>query len=317
METETKIKIGIICPVYNEAENIEIFFNEFAKIFAKTETDIEHEFLFLDNDSSDDSFQIIRRLVEENENVFALRYTSNFGVMKSIYTGILNAPTDWAALAVFDCDLQDPPELVLSLLREWRDGTRIVFGSRAKRQEAVIYKVLRKAYKRIETAMVGRARKVESGAWLIDRRVIDEIVDRDYFYPYLAGMIEDLGFKTKGIVYDRRARLRGGTKFSLVRYFKYAIDGLLDGSTLPLRFSFLCSLVIALLAVSLSVYFIVLKFILGKEFQEGVVAIIVLILLNFAFNFLFLGIIGEYIGRIKTSHSHSRPAIIDEKLGKN
>ena len=277
---------------------------------------MEHEFLFLDNDSEDNSFQIMRRLVEENENVFALRYTSNFGVMKSIYTGILNAPADWAALAVFDCDLQDPPELVLNLLSEWRNGTKIVFGSRAKRQEGFLYKVLRKAYKRIETAMVGRARKVESGAWLIDRRVIDEIIDRDYFYPYLAGMIEDLGFKTKGIVYNRRARLRGGTKFNLVRYFKYAIDGLLDGSTLPLRFSFFCSLAIAFLAVSLSVYFIVLKFILGKEFQEGVVAIIVLILLNFAFNFLFLGIIGEYIGRIKTSHSHSRPAIIDEKLGK-
>ena len=312
-----KPKIGIICPVYNEAENIEIFFNEFTNIFIKTETGFEHEFLFLDNDSEDGSFQIMRRLVEENENVFALRYTSNFGVMKSIYTGILNAPADWAALAVFDCDLQDPPELVLSLLSEWRDGTKIVFGSRAKRQEGLVYKVLRNTYKRIETAMVGRARKVESGAWLIDRRVIDEIIDRDYFYPYLAGMIEDLGFKTKGIVYNRRARLRGGTKFNLVRYFKYAIDGLLDGSTLPLRFSFFCSLVIAFLAASLSVYFIVLKFILGKEFQEGVVAIIVLILLNFAFNFLFLGIIGEYIGRIKTSHSHSRPAIIDEKLGKN
>jgi len=311
-----KQKIGIICPVYNEAENIEIFFNEFTNIFKKNETGFEHEFLFLDNDSEDDSFQIMRRLVEENENVFALRYTSNFGVMKSIYTGILNAPVDWAALAVFDCDLQDPPELVLNLLSEWRNGTKIVFGSRAKRQEGFLYKVLRKAYKRIETAMVGRARKVESGAWLIDRRVIDEIIDRDYFYPYLAGMIEDLGFKTKGIVYNRRARLRGGTKFNLVRYFKYAIDGLLDGSTLPLRFSFFCSLAIAFLAVSLSVYFIVLKFILGKEFQEGVVAIIVLILLNFAFNFLFLGIIGEYIGRIKTSHSHSRPAIIDEKLGK-
>ena len=127
-------------------------------------------------------------------------------------------------------------------------------------------------------------------------------------------MIEDLGFKSVGVPYKRRARLRGATKFNFPSYFKYAFDGLIDGTILPLRFALFCSILIGSF-IGVSSYFIYLKFILAREFQEGIVAIIVLLLVNFSFNFLFLGIIGEYVGRIKTSRVTSRPAIIEEKIG--
>ena len=308
-------KIGILCPVYEEAENIEIFFEEFSMLFAEKGKRFQIEFLFLDNDSQDNSFQIIRRLNKENSNVHALKYEKNFGVMKSVYTGILNAPSHWAALAVFDCDLQDPPELILDLITPWEEGAKVVFGSRFERSESFTIKVLRKVYKSIEDALVDQTRSMESGAWLIDRRVITEISERDYFFPHLSGLIEDLGFKSVGVPYKRRARLRGSTKFNLPSYFKYAFDSLIDGTTLPLRFALFCSILIAVAAIGVSFYFLYLKFILAREFQEGIVAIIVLLLVNFAFNFLFLGIIGEYVGRIKTSRVTSRPAIIEEKIG--
>ncbi len=124
----------------------------------------------------------------------------------------------------------------------------------------------------------------------------------------------ELGFKSKGIPYARVKRKLGQTKFNFFSYFSYATDGIVGGSTTPLKISIFFGILVGLASLSIAVYFVFAKFALHLEFQEGVVAMIVLMLLNFGINFFFLGTIGEYVGRIYKFEETRLPAIVEEKI---
>ena len=129
-------KIGICCPVFNEEENIEDFYLAYSSIAQELQNEYEIEFLFADNSSTDKSFQIIKNIAKKNIKVRGIKYSKNFGVMKSIYTCIIKSPNNWDSLAVFDCDMQDPPSLLKSLLKQQEKGYRIVYGERISRDES-------------------------------------------------------------------------------------------------------------------------------------------------------------------------------------
>ena len=246
-----KKKITIICPVFNEEKNINDFYDTFCKIFEKL-SNYDFRIMFADNKSTDNSLKLIEEISVKDKKVSLLGYSKNFGVMKSIYTAISFVEAD--ACAIFDCDMQDPPELILELINKWEVGNKIVYGKRKSRTETKTLHFLRKIQKKIEKFVKGYDTNIESGAWFLDKVVVEEIKK----YPYdsfLPGLISRLGFKSDYVEYVRNIRKKGLTKFNYKLYFLYGIDGLISGTITPLRISIVFSIFFAILCLISSVYF--------------------------------------------------------------
>ena len=304
-----KFLITILCPVYNEAENVENFVKQFSCVMNTINIHYSFEFLFADNCSVDDTVGRLIQLQHLYSNIRIIKYSRNFGVMKSIFTGIINSNS--SACAIFDCDLQDPPELIIEFIKHWENGSKVVYGIRRKRDETNLIAILRNAYRKIETLSKGYKVSLESGAWFLDERVVQEL-RKAPFEPYLGGLIARLGFKSTGVPYDRLKRLHGESKFGLMNYFSYARDGLVSGTIAPLRIAVFFGIIFSLLSFVFMLYFIYAKLFLNTNFATGVAAAIVIVLFGFGLNFLLLGIIGEYVGRLYLNKESSQEAIIED-----
>lgn len=282
-----KKTITIICPVYNEEESVRLFYNTFNNLTISLKQ-YDFKYLFLDNCSEDNTFQILQELADADERITILRYSKNFGVMKSIYTGILYSTTD--CCVVFDCDLQDPPSLLFDFINKWEKGYRIIYGKRIKRDEPRYLTVLRNMFKKLQCKLDNKI-EIESGAWLIDNRVCDELRKKNIFEPYLPGLLSRIGFSSIGIPYERKRREFGKSKFNLRSYFMYATDGIVSGSILPLRISILIGIATSFLAVMCTIYFVLAKFYWEFPFASGVAANIIIDLFFWGIHFILLGII--------------------------
>ena len=300
--------IEIICPVFNEVDNVENFYSEFQDVIKSLKNKYNFIFLFMDNCSDDGTFEKLQKLCFLYRDIRVIKYSRNYGVMKSIFTGLLHSKGD--AAAVFDCDLQDPPTLILEFINSWELGYKVIYGIRTKREESFFMGFARNRFRNLESIFKGYKNNIESGAWLLDARVIDELRVRP-FEPFLAGLISRLGFNSSGIPYQRSVRLRGKAKFGLGQYFSYAVDGLVSGTIAPLRLAILLGAFFSLLTFFAMIYFLVAKFILDAPLANGVAAIIIISLFSLSINLLFLGVIGEYVGRIYISRELSENAIVE------
>lgn len=300
--------IEILCPVYNEYDNIDIFFSTFEKVLGPLKNQYQINYLFMDNCSVDGSFDKIKKLSSQYQYVRGIQYSRNFGVMKSIYTGLYYSRGD--VIAVFDCDLQDPADLVLQFVDAWEKGAKAVYGIRSKRDESLIMSLYRKGFKKLERLLKGRKIEMESGAWLLDRCVIEEIRKSGRFEPYLVGLIYRMGFCSVGIPYERTSRKKGVTKFNIAAYFSYAVDGLVSGTVVPLRIAFFVGL--CLLAIGSIDALVLVSAAIGAAEIKTISFVMLSQFFGFGSTFVFIGILGEYIGRIYLEREWAEPAIINK-----
>lgn len=303
-------EITIVCPIYNEEQNIELFIKKFTQIF-KNHPRYKFSILFADNASTDLSSQILRNICKENKDIKYIRYIKNYGVMRSIFTAIKNVDTE--ACAVFDCDLQDDPKLLTEFLKNWELENKIIYGKRITRKEWFILGFMRVIFNKLSEFLRGYRIEIESGAWFLDKEVINEIKNTEY-QPFLPALIDELNFKKKSIDYVRRERKKGLSKFNFFNYLSYAADGLVTGTIKPLRVSIYFSFLFALISFFSAIYFIMAKFYLGIVFSEGIAAIIIINLISFTLIFLFFGILGEYIGKIFLKDDYKKNPKISEKI---
>ncbi len=303
-------EITILCPIFNEEENIELFIKNFTQIF-KNHPNYKFFILFADNASTDTSSQLLKNICKENKDIKYIRYLKNNGVMKSIFTAIKYVDTD--GCAIFDCDLQDDPKLLTEFISNWELNNKIVYGKRIKRKEIFFLGFLRNIFKKLSEILRGYKIEIESGAWFLDKEVIDEIKNQEYD-PFLPALISNLNFKSKGIDYKRNERKRGLSKFNFFNYLSYAADGLVSGTIKPLRISIYFSFLFALISFFSAIYFLLAKFYLGIVYSEGVAAIIIINLVSFTLIFLFFGILGEYIGKIYLKDDNKKTPKIYEKI---
>ncbi len=303
-------KITVICPIFNEEKNIEIFVKTFSQIFNEYK-EIDFSILFADNNSSDNSYEIIKSICEKNSKIKYLRYSKNYGVMKSIYTAIHHVNDD--ACVIFDCDLQDPANLLGPFISEWKKGFKIIYGKRTKREESFLIGIFRNIFKKLNYLLRGFHVEVESGAWFLDKSAVDEIKN-SIFDPFLPGLIYNLDFEKKSIPYERNERKFGKSKFNFFRYLDYAADGFTSGTSRPLRISIFFSFIFGIFSFVSATYFLIAKFILNIPFAEGIAAIIIINLFSFSLIFFFLSIIGEYIGKIFLAENNKSKAKINKKI---
>jgi glycosyltransferase involved in cell wall biosynthesis len=289
--------ISIVVPVYNEEGNIEPLVDAVSRVFEGVADRYEIEFVFTDNHSEDGTFAELSRAASRDARVRVFRFSRNFGFQRSIYTGYMQARGD--AAVQLDCDLQDPPELIVVFLQAWEAGSKIVYGIRRGRKEGLPITTLRKVFYRLIDWLSEDRLPHDTGDFrLIDRRVIDVLRRIDDHKPYLRGTLATMGFDQRGIPYDREGRLRGQSKFKLRDLFALALDGILSHSTVPLRMATYTGLFVSVVTfLAISGYFIG-RLVVGVAWPAGFATVTILILLSLSLNALFLGIIGEYVGRI-------------------
>jgi len=308
-----KSLISVVTPVYNEEENIQEFYRALTSAVAREEGRYDFEMIFTDNHSTDLTFVRLKELATSDPRVRVLRFSRNFGYQKSILTGYLNA--NGVAAIQLDCDLQDPPELIGAFLREWEKGIQVVYGIRRTRAEAALNQLVRRTFYRFLDLLSAYPIPHDAGDFrLIDRRIIEELRKSRDTNPYIRGRIALMGFNQCGIPYDRVARKRGMTKFSLSKLIGLAIDGIVSHSVVPLRLA----TVLGLLAIggsfigALSLVFAKLLF--GQDWPSGFATIVVLILFGIGVQSLILGIMGEYVARIYEQLKMSPDAIIEVRI---
>ncbi len=309
----SKRLISIVCPVLNEEEALPLFYDTVSRLVGQWESTYNFEFVFTDNCSDDNTFAILQGLAKKDPRVRVFRFSKNFGYQASIFTGYSRCKGDCAIQ--LDVDLQDPPEMIGDFLKKWEEGYRVVYGVRTKRKESWMMSLVRKAFYRILNLLSSEPIAVDAGDFrLVDRKVIEQIKLLNQGYLYLRGSIAQMGFKQIGIPYMRNERAVGSSKFGLMQLVGLAIDSVLLHSTVPLRFAAFFGVGLSLITVISALVYVVLKFMVGEGWPAGFTTVTVLILFSLGVNSLFLGILGEYVGRLYRQRHALQGVIIDEQI---
>jgi polyisoprenyl-phosphate glycosyltransferase len=311
--TDRKRFISICVPVFNEEPNIVPLYSALLPIMDQLSERYEFELLFTDNHSTDRTFEALEQLAQRDVRVRAIRFSRNFGFQRSIATSYANARGD-AAIQI-DCDLQDPPALILEFVRKWEEGYKVVYGVRNLRKESWWMNIVRKTFYRIIDRLSEDELPLDAGDFrLVDRCILDELQKLEDNQPYLRGAIAALGFDQIGIPYNRAERLRGKSKFSFGELIGLALDGILNHSVVPLRIATYLGLTISIVTFLGLVGYAFGRLFLGKTWPPGFATIIILILGSLSLNALFLGIIGEYLGRIYRQVKRRPLTIVEREL---
>lgn len=316
MSTSSKPLISIVVPVYNEESNIDLFYTTVNKELEALSDRFRFEFIFTDNHSTDNTFAKLQAIASQDSRLRVIRFSRNFGYQRSILTGYLSAAGD--AAIQLDCDLQDPPNLMGVFLEKWQEGYKVVYGVRTQRKEGAVINATRKIFYRLIDLLSDTKLPYDAGDFrLIDRCIIDVLMNLNDNQPYLRGTITRIGFKQIGISYSRDERKHGESKFSLNEMLRLAIDGITSQSVIPLRFATYTGIGIFVLMFFGTIFAIIAKYTSGSEWPAGFATIIVLILFSIGLNALFLGVIGEYLGRIYKQVKPEPITIVEKKVGIN
>ena len=308
-----KTHISFIVPVYNEEDNIDSFYAEISSVMKPLSDKYDWEFIFTDNHSEDDTFYKLAELSKLDEKIRVIRFSRNFGFQKSILYGYLNANGDVAIQ--IDCDLQDPPELIPKFIEYWEKGYKVVFGIREQRKEPLILEFFRKLFYRLIDFLSEDTLPRDAGDFrLIDRKIIENLRSMDDSTPYLRGAIATMGFSQIGIPHKRNVRLKGKSKFGYKELMQLAIDGVTNHSTVPLRLATYMGLSCFLLSLLGMLFIFFSKVFFGQDWPAGFAMIILILLFSLSINSFFLGILGEYLGRIYKQVKNGPLVIVEDTI---
>lgn len=304
--------ISFVVPVFNEEANIQNLYDRVCAVMEPLSASCDFEFIFTDNHSTDMTFTYLTALAAKDSRVRVLRFSRNFGYQRSIFTG-LKAATGDAAIQL-DCDLQDPPELVPKFIELWREqGFEIVYGIRAKRAEGLLITKAPGVFYWLVNALSNEPIPMQAGDFrLVGRNALNVLASVYDPHIYIRGFLATAGFEQTGIPYERAARLQGESKFPLGQLLKLALDGILYHSILPLRLATVLGLLVATFTLfGVGAYFFG-RILYGQEWPVGFATSTILMLFSITLNALFLGVIGEYLGRIY-QHLKGGPLTIVER----
>jgi len=296
--------ISILIPALNEEDNVRTAYERVKAVFEAL-PGYEFEMIFTDNHSTDRTFDILTGLARIDPRVRVLRFSRNVGYQRSVLTAYRAATGDCAIQ--LDCDMQDPPELIPAMLERWREGHQVVYGVRRSLPDGPLVAASRRLFYALITWMSEDDLPQNAGEFrLTDRRILDELRGVEDHSPYVRGLISGMGFSQVGFEYDRQARVAGASKFPFRAMLSLAIDGMINHSLLPLRIASFISLTVGLLTFVLMSGYLLGRLLFGQDWPAGFATTTVLLLLSIMLNAMFMGILGEYIGRIfmqsKTLH---------------
>ena len=247
-----RMRITVICPVYNEEKTIPIFYERFNAAVASLRSSYDVELIFTNNRSTDRSLDVIKTLRAIDSTVQVITLSRNFGYQASLQAGLSQATGE--AVMFIDVDCEDPPELIPLFVEKWAEGYDIVYGERGDRPEGTIIKTLRNYFYHILRA-VGDADIVLYMAEfaIFSQKVREAIVNNQNTFPYIRAEIGYAGFSRHAVRYNRQIRVSGLTHYNIIDMFTIAVGALLTSSTFPMRAAALSFPILALINVVLLV----------------------------------------------------------------
>lgn len=303
--------LSFVVPAYNEEKNVALLHQRVKTLMEKINED--YELIFINDGSRDNTLLALKSLAEKDKHIKIIHLSRNFGHQSALTAGLKFAKGD--AVISMDCDLQDPPELIIKMYHKWKEGYDIVYARRMNyRKDNFLKKLGSKIYYRIlnKFSFVDMPRNVGDFR-LIDKVVLNEINNMPEHSRYLRGMVAWTGFSHTYIDYYRPDRVAGESAYSLNKLASLGMDGMFNFSVLPLRIGFYLGVITIFIGLGLLMYQIGDSLINGAYYHLYKWLIVVLFIFM-GFMFMLMWIVGEYIWRI-FNEVRSRPIyIIKEKI---
>jgi dolichol-phosphate mannosyltransferase len=306
----TKKLISIISPCFNEELNIEELYRRVAKSIAPC-VEYEFEYLFIDNASTDGTVEKLKKLIKEDPRIKVIVNTRNFGHIRSPYWGLIQTSGD--ATIYLASDLQDPPEMIPEFLQDWENGWKVVLAVKPTSKSNGFMHFIRRTYYRFLNRISDiHITRDSTGFGLYDCSVIKQLRSIHDPYPFLRGLINELGYKIKEIPFDQPRRIKGISKNNFYTLYDIAMLGVISHSRVPIRLATFFGFILSIFSILTAFFFLIYKLIFWNEFALGIAPIVIGMFFMFGVLMGFIGLLGEYIGAIHT-YVQKRPIVVEEE----
>lgn len=303
-------KISILIPTYNEVENVEdisaAILGEMKKL-----PQYDYEIVFIDNDSTDGTRDKLRVLCGNNKKIKAIFNAKNFGAGNSGFHGLLQTTGD--CVICVTADFQDPVDMIPKFVDEWSKGNKIVIAKKIKSKEKRIMFFLRKCYYKI-LKKFSDIEQIEqfTGFGLYDRSVIEILRNLKDPLPYFRGMIAELGFKRKEILFEQPKRKAGKSKYNFYSLYDLAMLSFTSYTTVGMRLISFLGFGVAFLCIAVALIYFILKLMYWDTFIIGTAPVLIGMFMLGAIQLISIGFLGEYILCIN-KRVMNRPLVIEEE----
>ncbi|HKN12356.1 MAG TPA: glycosyltransferase family 2 protein [Candidatus Binatus sp.] len=309
---ESRVKLSIVIPIYNEAANLDEFFRRLLEVLERLA--VSYEVVCVDDGSTDET---LARLIERRARDPRLKILSlsrNFGKEVALSAGIEHS--SGAAVIPIDCDLQDPPELIEEMVAQWRLGYDVVYATRHSRPgDGLAKRLSARMFYRLLDAVSEVPIPSDAGDFrLLDRRVVDALLRLPERSRFMKGLFAWVGFKQTELSFEREGRNAGSSAWTYWRLWNFALDGVTSFSSLPLKIWSYVGVVISLLAFAYALFLAVFKLARGIN-VPGYTSLMVVVLFLAGIQLITLGVIGEYLGRVYTEVKHRPLYLLREAHG--
>ncbi|MFA5062287.1 MAG: glycosyltransferase family 2 protein [Patescibacteria group bacterium] len=308
--SEFRKKISIITPTYNEQDNVAAAREQVKELFANfPQYDYEH--IFIDNDSKDETVNILKNIAKEDKNVKIIVNARNFGHIRSPYYALLKAQGD--AVVMLAADLQEPPAVINDFIKKWEEGYKVVIGIKNKSDENPVMFAIRKIY----YGLIGKFAENEqiknfNGFGLYDQKFIEALRKFDDPYPYFRGLITEIGFPRAEVTYTQAERKKGKSQNNFYTLYDMAMLGFVNHSKIPLRLASFIGFGLSLVSLLVGLIYFIYKLLFWSRFEAGLAPLTIGIFFLGSVQLFFIGVLGEYIGAIYTQVKH-KPLVIEKE----
>lgn len=303
------IKYSVVAPIYNEIEIVDEFCKRVTEVMDSTGE--SWELILVDDGSRDGSTERILELESANPHIRAVIFARNFGHQIAVTAGL--DYTRGEAVTIIDADLQDPPEVILELIKKWQEGYEVVYAVRTEREGESWFKLWTASlFYRIIYRITDVKIPLDTGDFrLLDRKVVDVMNSMRERHRFLRGMSAWVGYKQIGVEYKRAARVAGETKYPFKKMLQLALNAVTSFSYFPLQVASYFGFASAGLAI-LVIPIVIAMRMTGSQFFEGQTTTLVSVLFLGGVQLISLGVLGEYIGRLY-DEAKGRPLYIVAK----
>lgn len=290
-------KISVVVPMYYEEEVVNECYTRLNNVFKQLNT-YEHEFIFVNDGSRDKTLELLENIAIGDEKVKIISFSRNFGHQCAVTAGLKVTTGD--AVIIIDADMQDPPELILDMIKLWEQGNEVIYAKRKVRKGESCFKLItsKMFYKVLDGLSYIKIPQDTGDFRLADRKVIDVINDLPEHNKFLRGLFSWVGYKQIPIEYERQSRYAGNTKYPLKKMMKLAIDGIISFSNRPLKILGVIGIFSIVISFIILIYSLISYIFKLNNLTAGWTSIMVTITFFSGVQLLSIWLMSEYISRI-------------------